>query len=53
MVLKSMTVVERLTFAQYYLSDLILFFLVKMMLFLFLKNKQSFVILHHVLFVLS
>lgn len=52
MLLKSMTV-EHLTFAQYCLSDLILFFLVKMMLFLLLKNKQSFVIPYHVLFMLS
>lgn len=45
MTMKAVTAVEHLTFAQCYLiSKLILFFLIKIMLFLLLKRKQSFVI---------
>lgn len=44
MTVKVVTAVEHLTFAQCYLSNLILFFLIKIMLFLLLKPKQSIVI---------
>lgn len=42
--MKAVTAVEHLTFAQCYLSNVILFFLIKIMPFLLLKPKQIIVI---------